>query len=132
MTERTAEPTAQPAPRDSRKPLTQRQFDVLMFVIDSIRDRGYAPTLREIGEKMEIASTNGVTDHLIALERKGYIRRDAMASRTIVVLFEPPRTDEQELQHHRERAEFHRMEAARIEARIELDRERTEAKRGAA
>lgn len=132
MTEHTAEPTAQPAPRDSRPALTQRQFDVLMFIADSIRDRSRAPTLREIGKELGIGSTNAVNDHIVALERKGYLRRDPMVARGLVVLFEPPRTDAQELAYHRDRAAFHQQQAAQIEARIELERERTESNRGAA
>src|SRR5271170_1023569 len=48
--------------------LTQRQQMVLVFIRQSISDRGYPPTLREIGARMGIRSTNGVNDHLRALE----------------------------------------------------------------
>ncbi len=64
-------------------PLTERQDMILQFIRDSIRDRGYPPTLREIGTKMSIRSTNGVSDHLRALERKGYLRREDMKSRAL-------------------------------------------------
>jgi len=70
-----------------KKP-TDRQRMVLDFVISSIEDRGYPPTIREIGEHMEIRSTNGVNDHLKALERKGYLVRDQSKSRALRPLFD--------------------------------------------
>lgn len=63
--------------------LTQRQQMVLDFIRQSIVDRGYPPTLREIGARMGIRSTNGVNDHLRALERKGYLTREDMKSRAL-------------------------------------------------
>ena len=63
--------------------LTKRQEQTLDFIRSSIEDRGYPPTLREIGEHMGIRSTNGVNDHLRALERKGYLRREDMKSRAL-------------------------------------------------
>ncbi len=56
---------------------------VLDFIESSILDRGYPPTLREIGNHMGIRSTNGVNDHLRALERKGYLMREDMKSRAL-------------------------------------------------
>jgi repressor LexA len=63
--------------------LTKRQQMVLDFINQSITDRGYPPTLREIGSHMGIRSTNGVNDHLRALERKGYLKREDMKSRAL-------------------------------------------------
>lgn len=63
--------------------LTARQEQVLSFIRQSIIDRGYPPTLREIGAHMGIRSTNGVNDHLRALERKGYLTREDMKSRAL-------------------------------------------------
>ena len=63
--------------------LTKRQEQTLDFIRRSIKERGYPPTLREIGEHMGIRSTNGVNDHLRALERKGYLRREDMKSRAL-------------------------------------------------
>lgn len=63
--------------------LTKRQEQTLDFIRRSIQERGYPPTLREIGEHMGIKSTNGVNDHLRALERKGYLRREDMKSRAL-------------------------------------------------
>ena len=63
--------------------LTARQEQVLGYIKQSIIDRGYPPTLREIGAHMGIRSTNGVNDHLRALERKGYLTREDMKSRAL-------------------------------------------------
>ena len=63
--------------------LTDRQRAVLDYIASSIDDRGYPPTLREIGNHLGIRSTNGVNDHLRALERKGYLTREDMKSRTL-------------------------------------------------
>lgn len=64
--------------------LTQRQRQIYDFLIKIIREKGYAPSIPEIGAKFKIASTNGVSDHLKALERKGYIRR--VGKRAIEIL----------------------------------------------
>ena len=66
------------------KGLTPRQRAVLEFIIECIRHHGYPPTIAEICQEFGIASTNGVNDHLQALEKKGYIERSNKA-RGIVV-----------------------------------------------
>lgn len=55
--------------------LTPRQKEIYDFLVKSIRERGFAPSIHEIGRRFKIASTNGVSDHLKALEKKGYVRR---------------------------------------------------------
>ena len=65
------------------KELTKRQRQILDYISDYICTEGYPPTIREIGEAMGIRSTNGVSDHLIALSEKGYIERDGLRSRTM-------------------------------------------------
>ena len=70
--------------------LTKRQAQTLDFIRQSIEERGYPPTLREIGESMGIRSTNGVNDHLRALERKGYLRREDMKSRALRLVSKEP------------------------------------------
>jgi repressor LexA len=64
--------------------LTDRQLEVLRFIATEIEERGYPPTIREIGEALDIASTNGVNDHLKALEKKGYLQRDPAKSRALI------------------------------------------------
>src|SRR5262245_32375270 len=66
-----------------RDELTDRQKEVLAFIQESISGRGYPPTLRETGERMGIRSTNGVNDHLKALEKKGYLAREDLKSRAL-------------------------------------------------
>jgi repressor LexA len=68
---------------EEKEPLTDRQKQVLDFIGRSIERRGYPPTLREIGEHMGIRSTNGVNDHLKALEKKGYLEREDLKSRAL-------------------------------------------------
>ena len=63
--------------------LTQRQREILDFISASIVERGFPPTLREIGEHFSIRSTNGVNDHLKALEKKGHLRREDLKSRAM-------------------------------------------------
>jgi repressor LexA len=64
--------------------LTDRQLEVLRFIARQIEECGYPPTIREIGEGLDIRSTNGVNDHLKALERKGYLSRDPVKSRALI------------------------------------------------
>ena len=64
--------------------LTDRQLEVLRFIARQIEDAGYPPTIREIGEALDIRSTNGVNDHLKALEKKGFLTRDPVKSRALI------------------------------------------------
>lgn len=64
--------------------LTDRQKEILSFILKESELRGFPPTIREIGEEMDIRSTNGVNDHLKALERKGYLLRGEQQSRALV------------------------------------------------
>src|SRR2546428_4618695 len=68
------------------EPLTERQEKILTFIKRSIVEQGYPPTIREIGEHFGIRSTNGVNDHLKALERKGYLVRGELKSRALSVV----------------------------------------------
>jgi hypothetical protein len=76
--------------------LTKRQRDILDFISASIMERGFPPTLREIGEHFNIRSTNGVNDHLKALEKKGHLRREDLKSRAT-----PPQSRAMPPQPHR-------------------------------
>lgn len=68
------------------KALTQRQQQLLTFIEDHLVDNGYPPSIREMAEHMGIRSTNGVNDHLKALERKGFLARKAgLKSRAIAL-----------------------------------------------
>ena len=73
--------------------LTERQQRVLDYIRDRIENRGYGPTVREIGDEFDIRSPNGVACHLKALEKKGLIAREANRSRAIQLtrLAKPPK-----------------------------------------
>ena len=72
----------------SDKPLTARQQQCLDFICRHIDQKGRPPTLREIGETMNVRSTNAVNDYLKALAKKGKIRRDRYDARGIAVVGE--------------------------------------------
>lgn len=63
--------------------LTGRQSEVLDTIRHHLAEKGYPPTIRELGASIGVRSTNGVNDHLQALERKGYITRAGEKSRGI-------------------------------------------------
>ena len=65
--------------------LTARQRNIVQVIEDSIQRYGYAPTLREIGEAVGLASTSSVSHQLSRLAKKGYLSRDAGRPRTAVV-----------------------------------------------
>src|SRR6476661_4608253 len=69
--------------------LTDRQREIYHFIRDKIRNRGYGPTVREIGDQFQISSPNGVMCHLKALEKKGLITREPNMSRAIQLSAEP-------------------------------------------
>jgi repressor LexA len=63
--------------------LTEKQRNALEFIQSEIKSKGRPPTLREIGSRIGISSTNGVRYVLDALERKGFLERSPMLSRGI-------------------------------------------------
>src|SRR5580704_765857 len=63
--------------------LTERQREIYRFIADKIENRGYGPTVREIGEGFDIKSPNGVMCHLNALVKKGLITRKGRSARAI-------------------------------------------------
>jgi repressor LexA len=66
--------------------LTDRQRAVLGVIEDSMRTRGYAPSMREIGHVVGLTSPSSVKHQLLALEAKGYIRRDPNRPRALELL----------------------------------------------
>lgn len=66
-----------------KEELTSKQRRVLDFIANRIQRNGAPPTIREIGKRFRMSSTNSVRDVLKALVRKGYIRRKALVSRGI-------------------------------------------------
>ena len=59
--------------------LTARQRDVLDWIIESLREQGYPPTVREIAQHFGMASAYGVQRHIAALQKKGYLYRESGA-----------------------------------------------------
>jgi len=71
--------------------LTEKQRKILNYIESQLREKGYPPTIREIGRRFSISSTRGVRDHLKALANKKYIERIPWASRGIRLLKENDR-----------------------------------------
>jgi repressor LexA len=69
--------------------LTPRQREVLEIIEKHMRDRGYPPSVREIGEAVGLTSPSTVHAHLNALQRRGYLRRDPTKPRAIEVRWDP-------------------------------------------
>lgn len=70
----------------SKKPRGDTQEKILAYIQQEIRNRGYAPSVREIGEAVGLKSTSTVHGHLMRLEKKGLLHRDAMKPRAMGVL----------------------------------------------
>lgn len=66
--------------------LTDRQKECLDFIIEHQEKRGYSPSIRQICKEMGDIGTNAVHNHLLALEAKGYIEREAGLARAIRIL----------------------------------------------
>ncbi len=71
---------------DDHNGLTARQRMVLQTIRTSVTDRGYPPSMREIGEAVGLTSPSSVKHQLQVLERKGYLRRDPHRPRAIEVV----------------------------------------------
>jgi repressor LexA len=69
--------------------LTDRQRQVLEMIDTSMRERGYPPSVREIGEAVGLTSPSTVHSHLTTLQRLGFLRRDPTKPRAIEVRFDP-------------------------------------------
>ncbi|HEV8297199.1 MAG TPA: transcriptional repressor LexA [Acidimicrobiales bacterium] len=72
--------------------LTERQRQVLEFIDRQTRERGYPPSVREIGDAVGLTSPSSVHSHLRTLERRGYLRRDPTKPRAIEVRYDPTTT----------------------------------------
>jgi repressor LexA len=66
--------------------LSQRQQSILEFIKQEIRQKGYPPSVREIGDAVGLMSSSTVHAHLQTIEEKGYIRRDPAKPRAIELL----------------------------------------------
>ena len=70
----------------NRKQLSEKEQLVFESILLYQRQYGYAPSIREIGEMVGLASTSSVYSHLKTLEEKGYIARKVEAPRAIAIL----------------------------------------------
>lgn len=66
--------------------ISKRQEDILNFIKTEVKQKGYPPSVREIGAAVGLASSSTVHGHLARLENKGYIRRDPTKPRAIEIL----------------------------------------------
>jgi repressor LexA len=69
--------------------LTARQQQILDFISQQLVDRGYPPSVREIGQAVGLTSPSTVHAHLATLQRLGYLRRDPTKPRAIEVRYDP-------------------------------------------
>lgn len=68
--------------------LTPRQREILLFIEKSMQDRGYPPSVREIGEAVGLNSPSTVHNHLSTLQKMGFLRRDPTKPRALEVRFD--------------------------------------------
>jgi repressor LexA len=68
--------------------LTERQRQVLEFIDAQVRERGYPPSVREIGEAVGLSSSSTVHAHLAALQDKGFLKRDPTKPRAMELVYE--------------------------------------------
>jgi repressor LexA len=68
--------------------LTGKRKEILDFIAEQIRERGYPPSVREIGEAVGLTSSSTVHTHLTTLQRQGYLRRDPTKPRAIEVRYD--------------------------------------------
>ncbi|OYN90064.1 transcriptional repressor LexA [Parenemella sanctibonifatiensis] len=73
-------------PNSGRRGLTPRQLRMLQVIRDTVDERGFPPSIREIGDAVGLASSSSVSHQLKALETKGYLRRDPRQPRALEVL----------------------------------------------
>ena len=66
--------------------ISKKQQEILDYIKNEILNRGFPPAVREICEAVNLKSTSSVHSHLEALEKNGYIRRDATKPRAIEII----------------------------------------------
>jgi len=69
--------------------LTTRQHAILEYIEQQMRDRGYPPSVREIGAEVGLTSPSSVHSHLATLQRHGYLMRDPSRPRALKVMWDP-------------------------------------------
>jgi repressor LexA len=69
--------------------LSDKRQEILLYITECMSDRGYPPSVREIGEAVGLASSSTVHAHLAVLQREGYLKRDPTKPRAIEVRYDP-------------------------------------------
>ena len=69
--------------------LTGKRLAIMNFITECIRERGYPPSVREIGEAVGLASSATVHSHLAVLQKEGFLKRAATKGRAMTVSFDP-------------------------------------------
>jgi repressor LexA len=69
--------------------LSGKRLQILEYIAECLRQRGYPPSVREIGEAVGLTSSSTVHTHLAVLQREGYLQRDPTKPRAIQVRFDP-------------------------------------------
>ncbi|MGY4963534.1 transcriptional repressor LexA [Streptomyces sp. 900105245] len=105
MTITHAGPGRPPGIRQGSDGLTDRQRAVVACIARSVADRGYPPSMREIGQAVGLTSTSSVAHQLLALERKGALRRDPHRPRAYCLPLKTPAGDYARPEGHRAPAE---------------------------
>lgn len=77
---------------EARTPLSRTQTAVLDAIRTSVRERGFPPTLREVGATVGLASTSSVAQVVQTLEARGYLRREPGSPRSLTILDDPTDT----------------------------------------
>ncbi|RBA33482.1 repressor LexA, partial [Dietzia maris] len=72
-------------PKPDFESLTDRQKSVLLHIHDTVKERGYPPSIREIGDAVGLQSTSSVAHQLRTLEKKGFLTRDPHKPRAVDV-----------------------------------------------
>ena len=76
-------PTGDPSEAQDQAPLTERQRAILDVIQASIDERGYPPSVREIGDAVGLSSSSSVHAQLESLESRGYLRREGSKGRAM-------------------------------------------------
>jgi len=79
----------EPSEGDMAEALTGKRQEIMEYIARSLRERGYPPSVREIGAAVGLASSSTVHAHLALLQREGYLRRDPTKPRAIEVRYDP-------------------------------------------
>lgn len=81
--------------------LTPKQREILEYIVQEVKEKGYPPAVREIGKAVNLKSSSTVYSHLVNLEKKGFIRRDPTKPRAIEILLSEYKIQTTEIEERR-------------------------------